>query len=97
MESAFIEPSIEEIESIACGLIRRHGLGAYDEAIRISEVYSRIPHTLNWTIYRQVADHIEQSFAVARQKLREKKSAGQKVLELVARLNSQDTARERAA
>jgi hypothetical protein len=74
MESAFFGPFPDEIESIACGLIRRYGLGAYDEAIRLSEGNNRLPHTLNRPrLYRQVADRIEQSFAVARQKLRERK------------------------
>jgi hypothetical protein len=93
MKLAFFGPSREEIDGIARDLIVRYRLGAHDEAIRLSEVARLLPHGLKRSrLYRQVAEHIEASFAIARERLHEKVSAGPHVLELVARLNSQELA-----
>jgi hypothetical protein len=48
-------------------------------------------------LYQQAADHIEVSFAIAREKLQHKITAGPHVLELVARLNSQEPSRQSTA
>jgi hypothetical protein len=95
MRLGLFGPSCEEV---ARDLIVRYGLGAYDEAIRLSEVARLLPHSLKRSkLYRQAADHIEASFAIARERLHQKITAGPHMLELVARLNSQELARQSTA
>jgi hypothetical protein len=98
MKLALFGSSHEEIEEIACDLIVRHGLYAYDEAIRLSEI-AHLPHTMNRSnLYRQVANKIEISFEIAndlmREKLRQRMTAGPHLPDLVTRLNSQHLPRE---
>jgi len=91
MKLGLFGPSREEIDRTARDLIVRYGLGAHGEAIRLSEVARLLPHGLKQSkLYRQSADHIEASFAIAREKLQQKITAGPHVLELVGRLNSQE-------
>jgi hypothetical protein len=98
MKHALFGPSPEEIDRMACDLIVRHGLDAYDEAVRLSEVTHLLPHTLmRSNLYRQVADQIELSFTIAREKLRAKMTVDAHVLDLVARLNAQEQSREATA
>jgi hypothetical protein len=98
MKLALFGPSREEIDRIARDLIVRYGLGAHDEAIRLSEVARLLPHGLKRSkLYRQAADHIQASFEIARERLHQKIAARPHILELVARLNSQELARQSTA
>ncbi len=55
-------PSHEEIEAVAHDMIARHGLEAYEEAIRLSEVARFLGSSKNNKLYRLAAHHIKLSF-----------------------------------
>ena len=91
MGFALFGPSEAEVDQVAHDLIVAHGLGAYAEAIRLSEIVSLLPHSARQSkLYRLAGSRIELSFATAREKLREKQLADPRVLNLVGRLNAQD-------
>jgi hypothetical protein len=66
-------PSRQEVDALARDLIVRHGLGAYDEAIRLSEVVQLLPRSLRQRkLYELAAARIEQSFEIARRGAKER-------------------------
>jgi hypothetical protein len=66
-------PSRQEVDALARDLIVRHGLGAYDEAIRLSEVVQLLPRSLRQRkLYELAAARIEQSFEIARRGSKER-------------------------
>ena len=91
MAFALFRPSQAEVDQLAHDLIVAHGLGAYEEAIRLSEIVSLLPHSARRSkLYRLAGGRIEISFAAAREKLREKQLADPGVLNLVGRLNAHE-------
>jgi hypothetical protein len=88
---ALFGPTQDEVDQVAHDLIVAHGLGAYDEAIRLSEIVSLLPHSARQSkLYKLAGNRIELSFATAREKFRERRVADPRVLELIGRLNAQD-------
>jgi len=88
---ALFGPSQAEVDRVAHDLIVAHGLGAYEEAIRLSEVVSLLPHSARQSkLYKLASSRIELSFATAREKLREKHLPDPRVLNLIGRLNAQE-------
>ena len=84
-------PSQAEIDQVAYDLIVAHGLGAYEEAIRLSEIVSLLPHAARQSkLYKLAGNRIELSFAAAREKFREKHLADPGVLNLIERLNAHE-------
>jgi hypothetical protein len=72
-------PSRQEVDALARDLIVRHGLGAYDEAIRLSEVVQILPRPLRQRkLYELAAARIEQSFEIARRGSKERSEHLQK-------------------
>jgi hypothetical protein len=87
---ALFGPSQAEVDQVAHDLIVAHGLGAYEEAIRLSEIVSLLPHSGRQSkLYKLAGSRIELSFATAREKFREKHLADPRVLKLIGRLNAQ--------
>jgi len=71
MRLGLFSPSREEVDALARDLIVRHGLDAYDEAIRLSEVVQLLPHSIRQQrLYQRAAARIEESFKIARQAAR---------------------------
>jgi hypothetical protein len=88
---ALFGPTQDEVDQVAHDLIVAHGLGAYDEAVRLSEIVSLLPHSARQSkLYKLASNRIEHSFATAREKFRERRLADPRVLELIGRLNAQD-------
>src|SRR5260221_9063590 len=55
-------PSQDEVDALARDLIARHGLGAYDEAVRLSEIVQLLPRALRQRrLYELAAARIGQS------------------------------------
>jgi hypothetical protein len=71
MRLGLFGPSKDEVDALAHDLIVRHGLEAYDEAIRLSEVVQLLPRAIRQRrLYDRVAARIEQSFEIAREAVR---------------------------
>ena len=68
MRLGLFGPSRQEVDALAHDLIVRHGLDAYDEAIRLSEIVQLLPHSIRQRrLYELAAARIEQSFEIARE------------------------------
>jgi hypothetical protein len=70
-------PSRAEIDAISYDLIVRHGLGAYDEAIHLSQVARRLLRSRRKSeLYRLAARQIERSMELPRTSPRQKQTSG---------------------
>jgi serine/threonine protein phosphatase 1 len=67
-------PTRDEISAVAHDLIVRRGLGAYDEAIHISEIARTIGSSKNAKLYRLAADEIKLSFRLAWKNVRKRQT-----------------------
>jgi hypothetical protein len=68
MRLGLFGPSRQEVDALAHDLIVRHGLDAYDEAIRLSEIVQLLPRSIRQRrLYELAAERIEQSFEIARE------------------------------
>jgi hypothetical protein len=71
MRLGLFGPSRQEVDALAHDLIVRHGLEAYEEAIRLSEVVQLLPRAIRQRrLYELAAARIEQSFEIAREAAR---------------------------
>jgi hypothetical protein len=82
-------PTQAEVDQAAHDLIVAYGLGAYEEAIRLSEIVSIHPHAARQSkLYKLAGSRIKLSFSVARETLCGKHLTNPRVLNLVRLLNA---------
>jgi transposase len=83
-------PTRQDADQMAYQLIVLHGLGAYDEAVRLSEVARTLARPNRQSkLYRMAAEEIDRSFKIAWRNVRGRAAAKPHILDLVGRLNTQ--------
>ena len=90
MKFQLFGPTRQDADQMAYQLIVLHGLNAYDEAIRLSEVARKLARPNRQSkLYRMAADEIERSFKIAWRKVDGRAPSKPHILDLVGRLNAQ--------
>jgi hypothetical protein len=95
---ALFGPARDEVDQVAHDLIVTHGLSAYAEAVRLSNIVSLLPHAPRESkLYRLAGARIKTTFEAAREKLRETRTSDFSVLRLVGHLNAHEDGGPRPA
>jgi hypothetical protein len=89
MKFALFGPTRQDADQMAHSLIVQHGLGAYNEALRLSEVAGALRRSHRQArLYRMAADEIDRSFKIAWRNVGERAAAKSHILDLVGQLNA---------
>ena len=89
MQFPLFGPTRQDADRMAHRLIVLHGLGAYDEAMRLSEVARTMKRPGRQAkLYRMAADEIDRSFKIAWRNVGDRAAAKSHILDLVGQLNA---------